>query len=55
MTEGDQQWKLMGKWVKDVGGSECKSVMDWIGIYILTRKGADFQLVLHCEIICGTS
>jgi hypothetical protein len=44
----------MGKWVKDAGGSECQSLIGWIGIHILTRKGADFQLVLRCEIVGGT-
>ena len=33
--------------VKDAGGSEGRTVMVRIGVFALTRKGADFLQVSH--------
>ena len=48
-AESVPQGKPMGEQAEEVGESKSHSVMEWIRAYALTRKGADFRLVLNHE------
>jgi hypothetical protein len=48
IMESDPQEKPIGKWVKEVGKSECHPVWGGYGFKLCpTRKWADFQQVLN--------